>query len=250
MQLQHPLKKCDCAAQTLLLQALEVPAAGEKFPSQMGITCVTWLFLCQSTEGLAQLLWLEKTRPWSRCKKKWKGKSDELQIESSKMPSKWQDGTGDGSCHVCATHTMHSLAQGFSSWAASSESHGERRIISGILVLQRKNMKQSEMTEKWECWMMANSIWGAGERELLASLLQCHIPAWLTLISGGQFISAARIWLLGLQVQNEKLSISRAPILVFAKCFLFSISSCKFFFFFFLLRSVENLAKRAVFYQT
>lgn len=33
-------------------------------------------------------------------------------------------------------------------------------------------MKQSEMTEQWECWMMANNIWGAGERELLASLLQ------------------------------------------------------------------------------
>lgn len=126
MQLQQPLQKCDCVAQTLLLQTLEIPAAGEKFSSQMGITCVTWLFLCPSTEGLAQLLWLEKTRAWSWYKKQWKRQSDELQMESSKMPSKWQNGTGDESCHVSVPRIQCAVQLKISPAGLQAVSHRER----------------------------------------------------------------------------------------------------------------------------
>lgn len=171
MQLQQALQKCDCVAQTLLLQTLEVPAAGEEFPSQMEINEFHGFF-CAPTEGLAQLLWLEKTRAWSRCKKTkmegeiWWTPNGVIQnaIQHLNLPFEWHRRWELPP--QCATHTVWGLAQDFSSQAASSESLRERRVISGILVLQRKNMKQPEMTEKWECWMMANSIWGAGEREI------------------------------------------------------------------------------------
>lgn len=238
MQLQQALQKCDCVAQTLLLQTLEVPAAGEEFPSQMEIN-VFHGFFCAPTEGLALLLWLEKTRAWSRCKKTkmegeiWWTPNGVIQnaIQTAFEFAIWMAQEMRAATSVCHPYSVgfssRFLKPGCKQWVterkegyfwdfgSTEEKHETARNDREVRVLDDGKQHMGSR--------------GEGD---LASLLQYYIPAQLTLISGGQFISAGRIWLLGLKVKNEKLSISRAPMLVFAKCFLFSIPPCKSFFFF------------------
>lgn len=208
---------------------------GISFPD--GNKCVPWLFLCTHRRaGTATLAGEDKSMVTMQENKNGRG---------NLMNSKWSH----PKCHPAfefaiwmaqemraATSVCHPYSVGFSSrflkpgckqwvterkegyfwdFGSTEEKHETARNDREVRVLDDGKQHMGSR--------------GEGD---LASLLQYYIPAQLTLISGGQFISAGRIWLLGLQVQNEKLSISRAPMLVFAKCFLFSIPPCKSFFFF------------------
>lgn len=108
-----------------------------------------------------------------------------------------------------------------------------------------KNMTESEMTEKWECWMMANIIWGTGERELLASLLQrtCQCNSYWSLGLSSFLVEKSGFWDSRYKMKTSQFLEHQWHHLPSVSSFQFSPANL------FLSGLVQNLAEQAVFQQ-